>query len=509
MILILSACSSSPSDNLSSVAKYNATASPNCKIGPAKSQNSSAYPTAPLRGAGRWMVDQNGSVVILHGVNVVAKDSPYYPCAFNFNSLDAQWLNSNGLNIVRLGVLPSGEMPTKGHISQSYIDHLISTVNLLTEDHIFVLLDWHQDDYGTFFDNKGTAFRADGMPAWMTITNGKPNKQTAFPFDYINDPALQQAFQSFWNNDKIKNGLGIQQYYFEMLQAVAKRVATNPWVLGYEILNEPWPGNTWSPCLLSKDACPSLDKSELDPFYAKAVSAIREVDPTHLIFMEPFVLFNFGTPTSIAIPKGSTNVGMSFHQYAQNQIGVNNVFINALKWSRSHNGPLLNTEFSSIGNNPATIGMQTATANNYLMSWTYWVFNNCDIACSPPAGTNVLLNSEKPPVGNNIDTPVVDQLVQPYPLVTAGTPLFLNYDSTNHILTYRWSSAKVNSSSHFGIGATTTIIVPPFDFPSGYSVTAIGAKVISSNCSGLLTLKQVQATTNLSVTINRSSTCKN
>ncbi len=504
----LTACSSSAIQS-SAIARYNATASTNCKIGPTGPTITTGYPIGPLKGTRRWIIDQNGAVVILHGVNVVAKNKPYYPCAFNFNGQDAVWLNTNGLDIVRLGVLPSGEMPTKGHISQNYINHLISTVNTLASQHIYVLLDWHQDDYGRFFNDKGTSFRADGMPSWMTITNGKQNKQTNFPFDYINDPALQQAFQSFWDNSKIKNGLAIQQYYFEMLQAVAQRVVNNPWVLGYEILNEPWPGNTWQQCLVGKDACPSLDKTELDPFYAKAIAAIRKVDPSHLIFMEPFVLFNFGTPTSVAIPTGAKNVGLSFHQYTQSQIGVDNVFSNALKWAQTHNGPLLNTEFSSINDNATTIGMETSAGNNFLMSWTYWVFNNCNIACSPAAGTNVLLNSQNPPKGANIDTPVVNQLVQPYPLVTAGTPESLTYDAATHVLNYQWSSAKTASNGNFANGAATTILTPKLDFPSGYSVTAVGAKVISNACSTILILHQTQISTHITVTITPGSTCKN
>ncbi len=480
--------------------------SSSCALQPLSNRQPASYHEGPINNQGRWLVDKKGRVVILHGVNVVSKDFPFYPCAFGFSQSDSTWLSTNGLDIVRLGVLPSGEMPTKGKISQQYIANLLATINTLSNDHIFIVFDWHQDDYGTFFDDPNTSYRADGMPTWMTITDNKPNKQSNFPFDYVSDPALMQAFQSFWDDSKVPNGLGLQEYYVQMLQAVAQKVANNPWILGYEIMNEPWPGNDWSLCV-NGTGCPTLDKTELDPFYKKAAYAIRAIDKSHMIFMEPFSLFNFGAATSITAPPGVSHIGLAFHQYAQSSNGAETVFSNAIGWSSTTGGALLNTEFSSVGDNPATISGEAQIADNSLMSWTYWLFDNCDIACSTAKGANLILNPFKSPNGSNINGPVTDGVVRPYPILISGTPNNLAYDPSNHVMQFDWSSQKVGASSNFPDGSTTSIVVPKLDFPTGYSVSAIGATITSSKCSPLLTLSQTYVSSNLSVTVSPSNSC--
>lgn len=444
-------------------------------------------PAGPVGHAGRWLVDSQGRVLLLHGVNVVAKNAPYYPSAFGFGSADAAWLASQGLDVVRLGVLPSGEMPTMGKIDVSYIDQLVSTLHMLARHHIFTLLDWHQDGYGTYFDQPGTYYRADGFPTWMTITNGAPDKQAVFPFDYTSNPALQEAFQAFWDNQVLPGGKSLQAYDLAMLSAVAKRVAGDPWVLGYEVMNEPWPGTTWLPCLTG-NGCPSLDATELDPYYARAARAIRAVDPHHMIFFEPFVTYNFGlAPTHIALPRGISNTGMAFHQYAQSPAAARQVFANSLAWSKATGGALLNTEWSSAGTNPASIIAQANDEDAALMPWTYWVFSGCNIACSPARQADLLLHMSRPPVGSNVNAPVVDAVVRPHPVAVAGVPLHLAYDPSSHVMTFSWSPERAGGTGYFGAGATSVFAVPRLDYPLGYTVHASGVKVLSApNASTLV-----------------------
>ncbi len=444
---------------------------------------------------------------MLHGVNVVAKDAPYYPCAFGFNQSDVAWLSGLGMEVVRLGVLPSGEMPTRGKIDQSYIANLMATVNELSNEHIYILLDWHQDNYGTFFDEPGTNFRADGMPSWMTLIDNKKNVQVAFPYSYAENPALQQAFQSFWDNQLVPGGKSIQDYYLEMLQAVAKEVSGNPWVLGYEVMNEPWPGVNWTSCVLSASGCPNEDKSELDAFYQKAALSIREVDKNHMIFIEPFSSFNYGIPTSITSPPGVKNVGLAFHQYAQTPLGEQGVFTNALNWSNANGGALLNTEWSANNNDPATISSQAEIADSNLASWTYWLFDNCDIACSKANGVNMLFNPFKAPTGSNVESAVVANLVRPYPFVISGTPTSLSFDPTSKVMDFTWSTTKANNAGRFGPGSLTSIETPSNVYPTGYTAVVIGGKVISKPCSPMLEIEQNQVLSQLSLTVKPSGSC--
>ena len=462
-----------------------------CGAAPAPAPVASA---GPVGHAGRWLTDAQGRVLLLHGVNLVAKNPPYYPNDFGFDDADAAWLARGGMRVVRLGVLASGEMPTRGKIDQNYIDNLLATVDDLARHHIFVLLDWHQDDYGPFFGG-------DGMPGWMTLTDGKPDRQAPFPFDYTTNPALQQAFQSFWDDALVPGGKPLQSYYVEMLKAVAARVANDPWVLGYEVMNEPWPGNSWSGCL-SGTGCSQLEASELEPFYTKAATAIRAVDRYHLIFFEPFVLFNFGlAPTHLALPRGITGDGLAFHQYAQSPAAAEQVYTNALSWSHASGGALLNTEWSSDYNDPATIPAQAADADTALMPWTYWVFDNCNSAFSTPQGANFLLRRSDPPSGSNVNTPLVSGVERPYPFAVAGTPASLAYDPASRVMRFTWSNARAGGG-RFGPGARSFLAVPAINYPHGYRVAVSGCRVVSSPDSPTLVVEQQGHPTTASVVVS-------
>src|SRR5690349_10644329 len=66
-----------------------------------------------LRQEGRYMVDGQNRIVLLHGMNAVWKLKPYFPpdTAAGFTAADADWLRDHGFNTVRLGVIFSGVMP--------------------------------------------------------------------------------------------------------------------------------------------------------------------------------------------------------------------------------------------------------------------------------------------------------------------------------------------------------------------------------------------------------------
>ncbi|MGH9137300.1 MAG: cellulase family glycosylhydrolase, partial [Acidimicrobiales bacterium] len=100
-----------------------------------------------LRVEGRWLVDEHGRVVLLHGVNNVDKTPPYVTLddGFTLTADDAALLAAHGFNTVRLGVEFDGLMPTPGDIDEAYLDRIVAVVNLLGAQGIHVLLDNHQD----------------------------------------------------------------------------------------------------------------------------------------------------------------------------------------------------------------------------------------------------------------------------------------------------------------------------------------------------------------------------
>jgi endoglycosylceramidase len=97
-----------------------------------------------------------------------------------------------------------------------------------------VLLDLHQDVYAK-------RYCCDGAPDWAIIDDGQPFQlQNLWSANYL-QPAPTRAFDHFWDADGATPEL--QQHYAAALTALVRRFAGNPDVLGYDLMNEPFPGS--------------------------------------------------------------------------------------------------------------------------------------------------------------------------------------------------------------------------------------------------------------------------
>jgi endoglycosylceramidase len=448
-----------------------------------------ALPVAPIGHVGRWLTDAQGRVLLIHGVNMVNKTAPYTPAAAGFSDADATWLADNGFLVVRVGILATGLMPTPGVIDTSYIQQVASTVSSLASHGIYSLIDLHQDGWGP-------EVGSDGFPPWMTLTGDAGNDQDAgFPLYYEDNPALQQAFQSFWDDTPGPNDAGLQDAYVAMFAAVAQQFATEPYVLGYDLFNEPWPGTTWNDCLNDANGCPTLDQGELGPVYAKAVAAIRAAGDQHVIFGEPFVLFNFGvSTTSLPVPGADSNAGMSFHVYPFVPSGAPAVITNAIAWSSATGGALLNTEWGA-STDVSLLTDESLDLDSALVPWIFWSFC-CELVPSLQAA----------PGGTNLVASTASVLVQPYPLAVAGTPQALTLDPTSQTMTFTWSTARAGGGT-FAPGATTSFEAPALTYPSGYTATVTGGSVTSAPCAPLLTVDAEPGAATVTVAIAPGGSC--
>jgi endoglycosylceramidase len=380
-----------------------------------------AGPIPPLRSEGRWITDATGRVVQLRGVNEVAKSAPYYPAAFGFGEDDARFLAEHGFNSVRLGVDFRGLMPEPGKVEHAYIDQLAGTVRDLSRHGIFVLIDFHQDGFAP-------KYNGNGLPDWMAIDDGLPNPPDAvFPLYYIQNPAMQRAFESLWANRPGPGGIGLQDYYAQGVSAVAKRFAHSPWVLGYNPINEPFPGARWTNCL-RVEGCPNLESELFGPFNAKMTAAIRRWTRRQLIFVEPFVLFNFGvSPTSL--PGAGTGNGLSFHSYTSDPAQEPAVVDFAVTAAERDGAPVIATEFGAT-TSATTLRRLTKSFDDRLVPWMFWAYNEEVIRDrSLPAGLDNL---------ESLDA--FRALVRPYPEALAGTPQSLAFDPDTRVFDLTYST---------------------------------------------------------------------
>ena len=430
---------------------------------------------------GRWFVDHVGRVVLLRGVNEVYKSPPYHPAAEGFGDDDAAFLAERGFNVVRLGVSFMALMPEPGVVDAGYVTAIEGSVQALSRHRIHAILDFHQDGYGPLT-------HGNGMPAWATLTDGLPNPDVPFPAYYVQNPALQRAFDNFWANREVE-GVGLQDHYAHAAGELARRLARYRWVLGYEAMNEPWPGTDWTACATG---CPDLEADLLVPFYERFDTAVRAWDADAIVMYEPFVLFNFGH-TDTTLPRIGPNGALAPHVYALSPEEDASVIARSVAAGDASGQAVVIGEFGAT-NDRATLERQAGQLDDGLLSWAFWAYNE-----------NMVWNQHQPPGPGNMVESTMAALTRPYPRLTDGTPLELAFDPVTRTMTNRYSTTRPDGSQ--GDRGLSAYEVPATVFPDGYSVDVVGGRVRSAPCAPVLIVEAAKGGAEVSVTVTPGGDC--
>lgn len=299
-----------------------------------------------LRAEGPHLVDGQGRVVILRGLNTgnVGKDGVrvFAPGMLELRARNAAW----GFSCLRIVFTWEGLEPEPGKYSPGYLQQIEEMVQACREAGVWAILDMHQD----LFSRR---YGGDGAPAWACQDRGLPTVPSSYwGLGYLTPPVMA-CFDAFWSDAAGPDGVGIQTHYIRAWQHVARRFRDDPTVAGYDLMNEPWPGAEtagvvaavlgsvgrsfgpemlakWLAALANPDpgrqyaelAAPLQDLGQLErvlkdlapvvqafeagrqqPFYDRLVTALREVDPEHLCFFEPYVLAGCAVETALKAPR--------------------------------------------------------------------------------------------------------------------------------------------------------------------------------------------------------------
>jgi endoglycosylceramidase len=464
-----------------------------------------ALPDAPIGHAGRWITDATGRVVLVSGVNMVYKLAPYAPDATGFGADDAAFLAANGFNAVRLGVIWKAVEPQPGVFDDSYLARIAATVSTLGSHGVLSLLDFHQDQYNE-------EFQGEGAPDWAVNDDGLPAfPQTGFPGDYFSELALQRVYDHFWANDPGPGGVGIQDRYAPAWQHVAAYFRGNAAVLGYDLFNEPFPGTSILTCIVPLVGCPVADAT-LTSFNKRVTAAIRQADPSMMVFSEPWVTFDFGTPTSIGAT-GDPHAGMSFHDYCPFpiiavQLNVacppfnDGTLNNAESHSSQTGDALLLTEFGAIAD-PGVLGSVVTAAARHKVGWTMWAYCGCGDPTGAPTKEGLVTDPAQPPTGTNVNQAMLGALAVPHPEFVAGTPASYGYDTSTRTFSLVYSTSRADGTGAFPAGSPTSAAVPAVQYPGGYRVVVSGAHVVSATST--LDLVSCPGATQVTVTVQPGS----
>ncbi|MGH7813552.1 MAG: cellulase family glycosylhydrolase [Candidatus Binataceae bacterium] len=484
----------------------------------ASASASAAESYGPLSHAGRWITDSQGRVIIIHGVNVPAKLPPAYPSAIGFNNDDGAFLAKLGFDGARVTVERYAVEPSPGHFDPAYIDRIAGTVRMLARHGILSLIDFHQDEYGPYFHDNG-------YPEWMTVTDGLPNDWTVgFPYQYLDNPANMRAFDHLWANDPGPDGKPLQDDDAAILAYAAKRLRNVPGVMGYEIINEPWPGSQWPSCIVAQ-GCPTLDASLLGAYYERMIPALRAADPNHMIWYEPFSTFNYGAETHVPLPSADPKIGFAFHDYNLcSEVGPmcnpvesdTTIISNALTYVAANGDALLETEFSGTSDTMEEVQLY----DQYMIPWLVWSYPTAIVKfvgttpisydkTGPGSGPSDSPDGKVPPPGHllpprggNVDWNNVDILTRAYPRRTSGTPLSWYYDGPSRTFTMQYSTARVDGTGSFPAGAVTEIVTPRRNYPRGYGVTVTGGRIVSAPGAAVLQVAACGSASEVSLTVS-------
>jgi len=459
---------------------------------------SAAGPRLPLGHAGRWITDARGRVVIVHGVNMVYKVAPYYPAAAGFGNDDAAFLARMGFNAVRVGVIWKAVEPEPGVYDDAYLNQIAATVKTLARHGIVSLLDFHQDMYNELF-------QGEGAPDWAVQDDGLPPvPQTGFPGNYLEMPALEQAYDHFWDNSPGPGGIGLEDRYAAAWRHVAVRFRGDRSVLGYELFNEPWPGTGYAACL-TPAGCPGFD-SKLTAFNRTVDAAIRAVDRRTMVWYEPNVLFDFGAPTNVGA-LDDPHAGFSWHDYCLTGScsTYGKVMANAAEHVAQTREATMMTEFGAT-NDTATLEMVVRLADQNMVPWLEWAYCGCsDPTTSGPGDEQAIVrNPAQAPRGSNVVMPTLRALVEPYPQVISGTPLSWSFDPTSRVFKFRFTTARASGRGRFRPGAVTEISTPKLVYGGHYAVRVKGGAIVSRRGAPVLEIASCRHARTMSVTVSAS-----
>ena len=184
---------------------------------------------------GTRFVDPRGRHVLLHGINLVNKD-PRAGYLYDEGPSLYEKMHDWGLNVIRLGVIWDGLEPKPGVYDEAYLRRLDQQIAWAQAQGLLVFLDMHQDLYSVRF--------ADGAPEWATLTDAAPHIDLGGVWSdaYFTSPAVQAALDAFWANSPAPDGVGVQDHYARAWAYLAQRYAHEPAVIGFDLMNEPFPG---------------------------------------------------------------------------------------------------------------------------------------------------------------------------------------------------------------------------------------------------------------------------
>ena len=258
-----------------------------------------------------------------------------------FTEEDFDYCKSLGMNCLRLPFWYRNLVDGEGNLKEDWYKRLDWFVEEAAKRHMYTILDFH----GAPGSQNGSDHSG---------KDGHDNKE--------------QASEFFFGENAAAN----QELYYQLWETIAERYKDNPWVAGYDLLNEPY-------CTYRYNSTHSENQLHqiLWDVYDMAYDRIRAIDPDHVIIMEAT-----WDPVDLPNPEKYEweNVMYEYHNYLYDdydnakgqQIANMKKKLDAIK-AANYNVPSYLGEFSYFNNLDAwDEGMKLI--NETGISWTTWTY---------------------------------------------------------------------------------------------------------------------------------------
>ena len=388
---------------------------------------------------GGYLRDPSGRAAILRGVNLsgAQKNAPYLDDKqpADYARVHDEW----GMNAARFIMTWSAIEPNEGQYDDSYIDAVAERMGWAHDAGLAIVLDMHEDVYGE-------GFGFDGAPEWTCDASYYAAFVPQQPW-YLDslDPNVEACVDHFYTDRTI------HQHFVEAWRYVAARLAKQPAIVGFDVLNEP----NWGSYPIFQ-----FERDRLEPLYGDVVAAVRAEAPDWVAFLEPSASRNTGLATQLTkFP--FDNVMYAPHSYdagaesgagfdpAHRQAVLDNATELVAEASALHAGLWIG-EYGGNATAPGIADYMTAeydAAGTVAAGTMYWSYDK--------SGGYGLLN----PDGSE-KTALLDVVVRPYPDRVAGEPVVYGFDPATRTFTFTYVPAP----------GTTAIAVPARVYPGGYTV---------------------------------------
>lgn len=232
--------------------------------------------TTPLWSDGAHLRDADGRIALLRGIN--ARVEGVFDVTFDdgrtplepipaLEPADCRRMRELGLDLLRLPINWSGIEPDEDVVDEAYLARVDAAIGCAADAGLYVIVDLHQDAYSKEIGE-------DGAPLWAI--QPPPDMLLEGPLEDLEarrtSAQVLRAFDTFFD---LADPAGLQAEFLEMLDVVGARWADHPMVIGFEIFNEPVPG-----------------QELVDAFNVAAAERLRAAAPGKLVFFEPTAIRN-------------------------------------------------------------------------------------------------------------------------------------------------------------------------------------------------------------------------